>query len=159
MDIPPEFSSRRDKSLALAWLLQDNPIEAVADALAPSRMIKDKEETTGWNSQEKRAVLFLLAMKDFTPKDRPECLRAWKGTGLTKDQIKDWVEMFNITDSQGRKRNKRPVWALHVRTFADNDNPLAGPLDIQDSPDFMKKDSLDNMEIEKFLKLLPSVSS
>ena len=155
MDIPPEFSSRRDKALALAWLLQDNPIEKVADSLAPCRMIKDKEETTGWNAQEKRAVMFLLALKEFTPKDRPECLRAWKGTGLTKDQIKDWVEMFTITDSQGRKRNKRPIWAIHVRTMADNDNPLAGPLDVQDIPDFMQGDSMDNMEIEKFLKLLP----
>ena len=155
MDIPPEFSSRRDKSLALAWLLQDNAIEKVADALAPSRLVKDKEENTGWNAQEKRAVLFLLALKEFTPKDRPECLRAWKGTGLTKDQIKDWVEMFSITDSQGRKRNKRPMWAVHVRTFADNDNPLAGPQDVQDVPDFLQPDSLDNMEIEKFMKLLP----
>ena len=155
MDIPPEFSSRRDKSLALAWLLQDNPIEQVADALAPSRIVKDREETTGWNAQEKRAVLFLLSLKEFKPEDRPDCLRAWKGTGLTKDQIKDWVEMFNITDSQGRKRNKRPVWAIHVRTFADNDNPLAGPQDVQEEPDFLRGDALDNMEIEKFMKLLP----
>ena len=63
--------------------------------------------------------------------------------------------MFNITDSQGRKRNKRPVWAIHVRTFADNDNPLAGPQDVQEEPDFLRGDALDNMEIEKFMKLLP----
>lgn len=157
MDIPPEFSSRRDKPLALAWLLQDNPIETVVDALAPSRMIQDKEESTGWNSQEKRAVLFLLALKEFKPENRPECLRAWKGTGLTKDQIKDWVDMFTIVDSQGRKRNRNPTWALHVRSFADHDNPLAGPKDVEEIPDFMKNDALDNVEIEKFMKLLPGL--
>jgi hypothetical protein len=107
------------------------------------------------NQQDKRAVLFLLALKEFSPEDRPQCLSAWKGTGLTKSQIKDWVEMFNITDARGVKRNRRPVWALHVRTFADNDLPLAGPKDVEHLPDILRGKALETMEVDKFKKLLP----
>jgi tRNA nucleotidyltransferase/poly(A) polymerase len=151
MDIPPQFSQQRDKSLALAWLLQNNPIEKVADTLASSRA----EKQTGWSDQERRAVLFLLFLKEFTPQDRPRFLKALKGTGLSKDQLKDWVEMFNITDSKGRVRNKRPLWAVHVKTFADHDNPLASFDDVAQFPDLLKPKALDDMEIEKFMKMLP----
>jgi tRNA nucleotidyltransferase/poly(A) polymerase len=153
-EIPKEFSAKRDKALALAWLLQNNDVEDVADALAPSRVINDKECKTGWNQEEKRAVLFLLFLKEFTPEQRPEFLDAWKGTGLTKEQIKDWVEMFNTTDSRGRKRNLRPTWAVHVKTFADNEFPLAGPKDVQHVPLFSQPSALDGLEVEKFLKAL-----
>jgi tRNA nucleotidyltransferase/poly(A) polymerase len=153
-EIPPDFTSRKDKPLALAWILQDNPLEVVADALAPSR----NDEETGWNQQDKRAVLFLLAIKEFTPEARPKAMGAWKGTGLSKSQIKDWVDMFNITDARGVKRNRRPVWALHVRTFADNDLSLAAPKEVEHLPDANQGQALQNLETDKFKKLLPAVS-
>ena len=145
-EVPPEFSSRKDKPLALAWILQDNDLQTVNSVLSAE---------AGWNSQDKRAVLFLMALKEFSPDDRPQALNSWKGTGLSKTQIKDWVEMFNITDGRGVKRNRRPVWALHVRTFADNDLPLAGPKEVDQVPDTQKPQALNNLEAEKFKKLLP----
>ena len=156
MDIPPKFSTNRDKPLALAWLLQNNPIEKVISALSPEREEGGQKHQTGWTDQEKRAVLFLLALKQFTPEDRPKFLKAWKGTGLSKDQIRDWVEFFNTVDDSGTVRNRKPLWANHVKTFADNDNPLASPKEVGHLPRQQQGQALDKLEVEKFLKILPT---
>lgn len=156
IEIPPQFSTKRDKPLALAWLLQNNPIEKVIDSLASDREEQGEKKKTGWSDQEKRAVLFLLSLKEFTPNDRPKFLKDWKGAGLSKDQVRDWVEMFNIVDTKGRVRNKRPLWALHVKAFADNDKPLATDKDVAHLPHSMRGQAIDQTEIEKFVKLLPN---
>jgi len=156
MEIPPQFSTKRDKPLALAWLLQNNPMEKVIQCLSPSREERGEKQKTGWSDQEKRAVVFLLSIKSFTPQDRSKFLNAWQGTGLSKDQIHDWVEMFNITDQKGRVRNRRPGWATHVRTFADNDKPLASDKDVAHLPAERRGQAKDGMEVQKFMKLLPS---
>jgi tRNA nucleotidyltransferase/poly(A) polymerase len=154
-EIPPQFSTRRDKPLALAWLLQNNPVDQVATALSFTRETNGESVQTGWSDQEKRAVLYLLALKQFTPQDRPKFLKDWKGTGLSQDQIRDWVDMFQFTDGQGRVRNRRPVWANHVRTFADNDKPLAGEKDVAHLPKVLRGQALDQMEISRFADKLP----
>jgi hypothetical protein len=118
-EVPPEFASRKDKPLALAWLLQDNSIEAVGQALSANR----GDEETGWNSQDKRAVLFLLALKEYTPEALQQAQSAMKGSGLSNSQIRDWVDMFNITDARGVKRNRRPVWASNVRNLSNAEPP------------------------------------
>ena len=155
-NIPKVFSSKADKSLAIAWMLHENPIEKVADALATHR----EGNKTGWNDEERRAILFLVALLEFAPEQRPDFLDAWKGTGLSKNQIKDWVEMFNIKDSKGRIRNRRPMWALHVRTFADNDQPLARSEELGNMgfPHEMSPCALKQLETERFMDLLPRLS-
>ena len=146
-EIPKVFASKADKSLALAWMLHENPIEKVADALANTR----ENKKTGWNDEERRAVLFLITLLEFSPEERPDFLDAWKGTGLSKNQVKDWVDMFNITDSKGRVRNRRPQWALHVKTFADNDQPLAGAEEVQGMPHAPQ--ILHGLEADRFANL------
>lgn len=156
-EVPKEFSSKIDKPLALAWALHGNPIEKAAEALSPMRIVKGSEKQTGWNEQDRRAVLFLLTLLEFTPNERPRLLKGWKGTGLNKSQIKDWVDMFKIVDKKGRVRNRRPSWALHVKTFADNDSPLAQMSDLFNLglPDGLMDMARDELEIEKFKELLP----
>lgn len=124
MNIPSEFSSRRDKSLALAWLLQGNPIETVAQAMGNTRQVRGEEVLTGWTNQERRAVLFLLEILEFSPQDRPRMFKRMKGTGLSPEQVREWVNMFRVADG-GKVRDTRPTWAKYVRTFADEDRPLA----------------------------------
>lgn len=149
-EIPSKF--KRDKPLALAWLLQDNSIEKVAEVL--SSATKDGKET-GWTDQEKMAVLYLIALKEFTPQDRSQALQKWKGTGLSKGQIKDWVELFTYTDSKGIERPRKPAWALHVKTFADHDKPLAGPDDVAHLPELLRSKALGDLENKKFVEKLP----
>lgn len=175
-DIPPQFSARRDKPLALAWLLKDNPSESVDAVLSPKKVTDGGEEkSTGWSHQDKKAVLFLLKLLEFTPQQRPEALRQWKGTGLSRDQIRDWVDMFKFTDSQGRVRNRRPTWAQSVLLFADNDKPLSKWDDVVEAgmhgcpgcggggcpfcggkgemPEHGRGPLLDTFEIQKFMDL------
>jgi tRNA nucleotidyltransferase/poly(A) polymerase len=128
MNIPSEFSSRRDKPLALAWLLQGNSLEVVESALGNMREVRGEQVPTGWTNQEKRAVLFLLELLEFSPQERPRMLKRMKGTGLSPDQVREWVNMFRVSDGGhggGKLRDTRPTWAKHVRTFADHDRPLA----------------------------------
>ncbi len=132
MEIPAQFASRRDKPLALAWLLQGNPIQKVEAVLGGSRQSGDSEMPTGWASQEKNAVVFLLELLEFSPDDRPRMLKRLQGTGLTPDQIRDWVEFFQMSDARsGKARDRRPIWAKMVRAFADNHQPLAKWEDAQ----------------------------
>jgi tRNA nucleotidyltransferase/poly(A) polymerase len=115
--VPWEFSDRKDKALALAWMLQHNSIEKVAQALSPSRQVGGQDKPTGWQVDERRAILFLLKLKEFRPEQVGDYIRGREGTGLSNQQIRDWVEMFNIG---GTNRNRRPWWAKQVRTFADH---------------------------------------
>ena len=116
--------------MALAWLLQHNPVDKVAQTLSPTRRIGFEEKPTGWTVQEKRAVIFLLKLKEFNPENLADFMRQREGTGLTNQQIRNWVEMFKIS---GTNRHRRPWWANHVNAFADhqrsvgwNDAILAG---------------------------------
>ena len=177
-DIPPEFSARRDKPLALAWLLKGNPTEEVDRSLSVVRKTDlGEDKPTGWGNQDKNAVLFLIKLLEFTPEQRPEALRNWKGTGLSKDQIRDWVDFFKFTDDAGRVRNRRPTWAKSVLIFADHDKPLAKWDDVKASgmhgcpqcggmaggcpfcggkgemPEHGRGSLLDTFEIQKFMDL------
>lgn len=111
--VPSEFSGKKDKPLALAWLLQNNDISKVEQALSPSRSVGDESKQTGWTLEEKRTVLFLLKLKDFNPDKIHEFLRMRNGLLLTDQQIRDWVEMFK---SGGR--HSQPIWAKHMVAFS-----------------------------------------
>lgn len=175
-DIPPQFSARRDKPLAIAWLLKDNPLSDVEEILSPVRRTEKGDKNTGWGPQDKKSVMFLLKLLEFSPEQRADMLRQWKGTGLSKDQIRDWVDFFKFTDGQGRVRHRRPTWAKSVIMFADNDKPLARWDDVRsqglhhcpgcggggcafcggngEMPEHARSSLLDNFEIQKFMDLL-----
>lgn len=116
-NMPNDINDQKDKPLALAWLLQHNPIEKVEAALSPIRKVGDEDKATGWLTQEKNAVIFLLKLKEFTPEQLPVYMRAKQVAGLTPEQIRNWVDMFNIS---GTNRNRRPWWANQVKAFADH---------------------------------------
>lgn len=137
----PEMSDKRDKALLLAWLLQGNDGEKMASTDFP----------------EKRAVAFLHKLNDFSPEMINDFLRERKGSGLSAEQIKDWVDMFNTKDTAGRVRNKRPEWARMIRVFADH-QPSTTQSGIESM--FGMGDPMemvahrDRQEIENFLKKL-----
>jgi len=114
--VPHEFSDQKDKPLALAWMLQHNPIEMVEKILGRARIDSSGVKETGWSDQERRAVIYLLKLKDFNDDSADDYLLGRAGTGLSKDQIRNWVDMFNVKDT---KRNRRPWWAKKIRAFAD----------------------------------------
>ncbi len=114
--VPTEFSDKKDKPLALAWLLQHNPIEKVAEALGQQRKVGEETKDTGWQNDERKAVLFLLKLKDFNPEKVMDFVKGREGTGLSNQQVRDWVDMFNIGAT---KRNRRPWWAKQVKAFSD----------------------------------------
>lgn len=113
--MPAKFGEKKDKPLALAWLLQHNPTEKVAEALAPQHSVNNENKPTGWQTDERKAVLFLLKLKEFSPEQVSHYMKAREGTGLSNAQIRDWVSMFKIGDTN---RNSRPWWAKHVGAFS-----------------------------------------
>jgi len=116
--VPAEFSDKSDKPLALAWLLRYNPVETVGKLLSPMRQVGAEQKATGWQVEERRAVLFLLKLKNFQPDQVSQFTRGKMGTGLSPQQIRDWVEMFN---APGTKRNTRGGWwKKRVNAFADH---------------------------------------
>lgn len=113
MSVPANFSGKKDKPLALAWLLQNNDIAKVEEVLSPSRNVNGESKQTGWTLEEKRTVLFLLRLKDFDPNRIHEFLRMRQGIMLTDQQIRDWVEMFKSEHPHGK-----PVWSKHMQAFS-----------------------------------------
>lgn len=99
LEVPPDFSNKKDKILALAWILQDNPIENVKEALSE------------WNFQEKCAVVCLLKLKDFNIEDIEDLLNNKKISGLSEEQIRNWAELLNA-------EQKRPKWSKIIKAFA-----------------------------------------
>ena len=113
LDVPPDFANKKDKILALAWILQNNPIDKIEQVLSPLRNIKDKYSETGWSSQERMSVMFLLKLKEFDADYLDELLQERKFVGLSKDQIKNWVDMFDVDG-----KSTRPQWAKLIKSFA-----------------------------------------
>ena len=113
--VPMEFTDKKDKALALAWLLQNNPVQNVEKTLSEARPVAGENKPTGWQSQEKKAIVFLLKLKEFHPDNLSQFMRAREGTGLTNQQIKEWADMFP----------KRDWWNKHVRTFADHQKSVS----------------------------------
>jgi hypothetical protein len=111
--IPSQFKNRQDAPLALAWILQHNPLEKVEQALSSSRLIGGEKKDTGWQVTERNAVRFLLKLKDFQPEHVHQAMKSRAGTGLTNQQIKDWVSMFH-------KPGETSPWGHRVKTFADH---------------------------------------
>lgn len=113
LDVPPDFANKKDKILALSWILQNNPIDKIEQVLSPLRNIKDKYSETGWSSQERMSVMFLLKLKEFDADYLDELLQERKFVGLSKDQIKNWVDMFDVDG-----KSTRPQWAKLIKSFA-----------------------------------------
>lgn len=112
-DVPPQMRDRKDKFTALAWMLQDNPSERVAHVLGSVR----DGTNTGWSNQEKSMVNYLLGLKEFDSDKLAEFLKGRRSLGVTKDQIRKWVDMFDTVEG-GSVRSQRPTWSSRVRKFA-----------------------------------------
>jgi len=110
MNVPPQFTDKQDKVLALAWLLQHNPVEKVEQVLSDKREVNGESKNSGWELAERKAVVFLLKLKEFDADRVYQFLRQRDITGVTSQQIKSWVEMFG----------NRPEWSKQVKTFADH---------------------------------------
>jgi tRNA nucleotidyltransferase/poly(A) polymerase len=111
LDIPSDFSNKKDKILALAWVLQNNSTDKVKEVLAD------------W-THEKNAVVCLLKLKEFNVDNIDELLESKKISGLSEEQIRNWVELFNVEG-----RSPRPIWSKSVKRFArfrPDRNQLAG---------------------------------
>ena len=116
-EVPPQLADKKDKYLALAWILKDNPIESVERALGRNRRVGDREAPTGWSNQERDIVTYLLRLKEFDMDQLDDLLSKKKILGITKDQIKKWVELFDVVDKH-TVRTPRPNWAQSVKRFA-----------------------------------------
>lgn len=137
--VPTEMTDKKDKALSLAWLLQHNPVEQIEKLL---------DTENGYTPEDRRAVTFLLKLKEFNPKELGKFSKQKNGTGLSKQQIEDWVDMFNV---KGTNRNRRPWWAKHVRKFAKY-QPSVTWDDVLKSGREIEPGVLDSMELEKFMK-------
>lgn len=117
MNVPVQLRDKKDKFLALAWILQDNPIEKVEQVLGRNRSIDGRDVPTGWSNHEREMVVYLLRLKEFDAKQLEEFLNKRKILGVSKDQIKKWVELFDVVDGD-QVRSVRPSWAKKVSAFA-----------------------------------------
>ncbi len=115
--MPVQFSEKKEKPLALAWLLQHNPTEKVAEVLSPKHNVGGEEKPTGWQTDERKAVLFLLKLKEFSPEQVSQYMKMREGTGLSNQQIRDWVDMFKHKDTN-RHVGPMTFRAKHVKAFA-----------------------------------------
>lgn len=114
--VPVEFRDRADKPLALAWLLQHNSPEEVNQTLSEVRPRGEEMVHTGWESVERKAVVFLLRLKDFNPEQVHQFMTQRRGTGLTNDQIRSWVEMFKDPKTGRNAMGKN--WSDRIKAFA-----------------------------------------
>ena len=147
----PEFRDKKDQALTLAWLLQNNDSDSIMKAMG--------NDESGWRDQDRNAISFLINLKGFSPDQLPDMMSNRKGAGLSPDQIRDWADMFNVTDTKGRVRNRRPVWAKMIKAFADHE-PSIKPDEISSQFSFIDpmelQDLVGQKEIEAFTgKLMP----
>ncbi len=126
VNIPEEFESKKDKSLALAWGLQNNPLNKVAEVLSADRK---------WGGMERKAVLFLLKLNEFSPDDVHRHFKERAGTGLSNQQIEAWVKMHHASGSN------RPAWSNMISKFS-NYKPSVSWGDIESQGGHIGPDNL-----------------
>lgn len=102
-DIPPQLRDKKDRFVALAWMLQDNPVETVTAALG-----------SAWPNNEKAMISYLISLREFDPDNLDTFLSGRKNLGVTKDRIRKWTDMF---DTDGV--SPRPMWSKRMRKFAE----------------------------------------
>lgn len=118
MEVPAVLKNKRDRFLALAWILQDNPTDSVKAVLGGRRRVGDREMHTGWSNQERDTVCYLLKLKEFDKNELEEFLKGRRILGVTRDQIRRWVDLFDMVEGDSVK-SPRPMWSRDVRSFAD----------------------------------------
>lgn len=106
-DVPSQLRDKKDRFISLAWILQDNPIEKINSALGRF-----------WSNREKSIISYLISLREFNINDLEDFLKQRKISGITKDQIKKWVDMFDVVDG-GSVKSIKPDWSKRVRKFAD----------------------------------------
>ena len=106
-DIPPQLRDKKDKFVALAWMLQDNPVDSINSALGDA-----------WPSHEKAFISYLVSLREFNPDNLEGFLKGRKNLGVTKDHIERWTDMFDVVDG-GSVRSLRPTWSGRMRKFAN----------------------------------------
>jgi len=149
--VPGEFAGKKDKILALAWLLQNNPMEKIAAVLGPDRPVGKGSKLSGWQNQEKKAIMFLLKLRDFNPQHVVAHHKARQGTGLSDQQIKSWVDMHKGSMSF-------PADPGHVKSFAGYDRSIGWDDAVSKQPTLakmaphMRGNVLADLEAEKFQK-------
>lgn len=107
-DVPSALRNKRDRFLAVAWMLQDNPTDRVRDALANAK----------WSNQEAETVSFLVRLKEFDPDELEGLLASRRSLGLAKDQIRRWADLFDVVDG-GKVVTPRPTWSKNLKKFAE----------------------------------------
>jgi tRNA nucleotidyltransferase/poly(A) polymerase len=117
-NVPTQFRNKRDRYLALAWILQDNSIEKVNEVLSSNRKVGGETKPTGWSNEERGIVTFLIKLKEFDLDQLDEFLAHRKMYGVSKESIKRWVGMFDVVDGD-KVKNPRPNWAKRIDTFAN----------------------------------------
>jgi hypothetical protein len=103
-EIPPQLRDKKDKFVALAWMLQDNPVDVVNSALGDA-----------WSNHERSMISYLISLREFSPDNLDTFLSGRKNLGVTKDHIKKWTDMFDMPDGS----SARPTWSKRMRRFAD----------------------------------------
>jgi tRNA nucleotidyltransferase/poly(A) polymerase len=116
--VPAQLKNKRDRFLAIAWMLQDNPTDKVRETLSGKRRSSEGEVHTGWSNQERDTVCYLLRLKEFDRDELDELLKGRRQLGITPDQIRRWVELFDVVKG-GTVEAPRPMWASHLKRFAD----------------------------------------
>jgi tRNA nucleotidyltransferase/poly(A) polymerase len=126
LKMPPELSNKRDKILALAWILQDNSIDELKNILQD------------W--EIRNAVVHLIKLKEFDINHINDFLQDKKISGVSEEQIKNWVDLFNVEG-----RSIRPKWSNHVKKFAKF-KPDNSQLTRLDSDEFTNLDPISRTE-------------
>lgn len=116
--VPPSLKNKRDRFLAIAWILQDNAIEKVREVLSGRRTSDLGEQHTGWSNQERDMVCYLLKLKEFDKGELDELLKGRKILGITSDQIEKWVELFDVVEGD-KVITPKPMWSQNVKRFAN----------------------------------------
>ncbi len=116
--VPTQLKNKRDRFLAIAWMLQDNPTDKVREVLSGRRRSPEGNTHTGWSNQERETVCYLLKLKEFDRDELDELLKGRRLLGVTPEQIRKWVEMFDVVKG-GTVASPRPMWASQVKQFAD----------------------------------------
>jgi tRNA nucleotidyltransferase/poly(A) polymerase len=117
-NVPVQFKNKKDRFLALAWILQDNSIDRVNEALSSNRNVGGRLVSTGWSNEERGIVTFLIKLKEFDLDQLDDFLANKKMYGISKESIRRWVSMFESIDG-GSVKHPRPNWAKRVNAFAD----------------------------------------
>jgi len=116
-EVPESISRCSDPHVKLSWILKNNPSDNITKYI--NRLTTSPEGTyeTGWEDSDREKVLFFVKLDQLNDDNFVDVIHNKSILGISPKLIDSWIQAYNLSDSEGLIKQRRPAWANKVKAM------------------------------------------